>query len=109
MHELGLALEVVEAVAARAEGGRVKRVVLEVGALTAVLPDALRSCFTLAAEGTPADGAVLEIHERLARARCRGCGAELSLARPYGICACGGSDLEWLSGDELRIFEMEVE
>ena len=41
MHELGIAMEVVDAVAARAAGARVKRVVLEVGALTAVLPDAL--------------------------------------------------------------------
>jgi len=109
MHELGLALEVVDAVTSRAGGARVKRVVVEIGALAAVLPDALRFSFDLATEGTRAEGAILDIIERPGRARCRACRAELELTRPFGTCACGGSDLDWISGEELRIFEMEVE
>src|SRR6266850_1888484 len=81
---------------------------LEVGKLAAVLPDALRFCFDLAAEETVARGARLEIVETPGRARCRGCGADVALDRPYGRCACGRSDLEWLSGEALRILEMEV-
>ena len=34
--------------------------------------------------------------------------ARVELERPYGRCACGGDDLEWLSGEELRIKELEV-
>jgi len=109
MHELGIAMDVVDAVSARAAGARVRRVVLEVGALTAVLPDALRFCFDLATAGTAAEGARLDIVERPGRARCRACGTELALARPFGRCACGGTDLDWLEGDELKIFEVEVE
>jgi hydrogenase nickel incorporation protein HypA/HybF len=41
-------------------------------------------------------------------ARCRECGGSVELSRPFGRCSCGNSDLEWLSGDELRIREMEV-
>ena len=108
MHELGIALQVVDALAERAAGARVTRVVLEVGMLTAVLPDSLRFCFELATEGTSVHGATLEIIERPGRARCVACSRELELRRPYGRCACGGSELEWLSGEELRIFEMEV-
>jgi hydrogenase nickel incorporation protein HypA/HybF len=109
MHELGIAMEVVDAVAARAAGARVKRVVLEVGALTAVLPDALKFCFELSTQGTPIEGAALDIRELPGRARCRACAEELALLRPFGRCACGGTDLDWLAGDELRIMEVEVE
>ena len=61
MHELGIALEVVDIVTRRAAGARVKRVVLEIGALTAVLPDALSFSFQLASVGTSAEGAELTI------------------------------------------------
>ena len=63
MHELGIAMDVVDVVTERARGARVKRIVLEIGVLTAVLPDALRFCFDLATEGTPVAGASLEILE----------------------------------------------
>jgi hydrogenase nickel incorporation protein HypA/HybF len=81
-------------------------VVVAVGKLSAVLPDALRFCFDLCAEGTSLEGATLEIVEVPGRARCRQCSAEVELERPFGRCACGCSDLEWLSGDELAIREM---
>ncbi|HEX4477033.1 MAG TPA: hydrogenase maturation nickel metallochaperone HypA [Polyangiaceae bacterium] len=109
MHELGIALDVIETVTARAQGARVKRVVIDVGVLTAVLPDALSFCFGLASEGTAAEGASFEVRSRSGRARCRACTSELELLRPFGRCACGGTELDWLSGDELTIFEMEVE
>lgn len=108
MHELGITQEVVAIAVAHAGGRRVKRVTLEVGKLTAVLPDALRFCFDLCTEGTAAEGATLEIIETPGRARCRACGAEVELEQPFGVCNCGTSDLEWLTGDELRVKELEV-
>jgi hydrogenase nickel incorporation protein HypA/HybF len=108
MHELGLTEEIVRIVTERAGERRVRRVVLEVGKLALVLPDALRFCFDLCAEGSAAEGASLEILETPGRGRCRACGGELALEKPFGRCACGSSDLEWLSGDELKIREMEV-
>jgi hydrogenase nickel incorporation protein HypA/HybF len=108
MHELGLTEEIVRLVSERAGERKVRRVVLEVGKLALVLPDALRFCFDLCAEGSPAEGARLEILETPGRGRCRRCGGELELEKPFGRCACGCSDLEWLSGDELKIREMEV-
>jgi hydrogenase nickel incorporation protein HypA/HybF len=108
MHELGIVADVIETVCAASDGARVTRIVLEIGRLTAVLPDAVRFCFELASEGTLAEGAELEIVEVPGRARCRGCDGELQLDRPFGRCACGGSDLEWLAGEELTIKQMEV-
>jgi len=108
MHELGIAQEIIEIVCDRAEGAAVKRIVVHVGKLSAVLPDALRFCFPLCAEGTLAAGAELEIVEPLGLARCRWCQSHVELDRPWGQCGCGSTDLEWLSGDELRIHSMEI-
>ena len=33
---------------------------------------------------------------------------EVMLDRPFGQCGCGSTDLEWLSGEELKIQAMEV-
>jgi len=108
MHELGIAQQIVEIAVEGSGGARIRRIVLEVGQLAAVLPEALRFCFEAASEGTEAEGAALEIVEVPGRARCRACGAELALARPFGRCGCGGTDLDWSSGEELRVRELEV-
>ncbi|WP_406699280.1 hydrogenase maturation nickel metallochaperone HypA [Singulisphaera sp. Ch08] len=108
MHELGIAQEIVAMICDRSGGARVTRVVLEIGKLSAVLPDAVRFCFDLCVEGTPVEGATLVILEPPGLARCRACGGEVSLERPFGRCACGNTDLEWLSGEELKIKEFEV-
>jgi hydrogenase nickel incorporation protein HypA/HybF len=63
MHELGLAMEVVDIVTRRAAGQGVRRVVVEIGALAAVQAEALTFSFQLASEGTSAAGAALEIVE----------------------------------------------
>jgi hydrogenase nickel incorporation protein HypA/HybF len=109
MHELGLAQEIVEIVSERAGGARVTRVVLEIGKLAVVLPDALRFCFDLCVESTALEGADLVILETPGLARCRACGGDVRLDRPLGQCACGSTDLEWLSGEELKIKEFEVD
>ena len=108
MHELAITEEVVRIVGERAEGRKVRRIVLEIGKLSAVLPDAVRFCFDLCAEGTPAEGAALVIVEPPGRAQCRDCGGGVTLERPFGRCGCGSTDLDWLSGEELKIREMEV-
>ena len=108
MHELAIAEEIVAIVADRTSGARVRRIVIEVGRLCAVVPDAMRFCFDLATEGTVAEGARLEIVEVPGRGRCRACGLDVVLERPFGRCGCGGTDLEWLAGEELRIRDVEL-
>ena len=108
MHELAIAEEIIAIVADRTAGARVGRIVVEIGRLCAVVPNAMRFCFDLATEGTVAEGARLEIVETPGLGRCRACGSEVVLERPFGRCACGGTDLEWLAGEELRIKEVEL-
>jgi hydrogenase nickel incorporation protein HypA/HybF len=109
MHELGIAQEVVAIVCEHApENTKVNRVVLEIGKLSAILPDAIRFCFDLCSEGTVIEGATLEIIQVPGLARCRECGGDVTLERPFGRCECGSTDLDWLSGDELKVKEFEV-
>jgi hydrogenase nickel incorporation protein HypA/HybF len=109
VHELGITQQVVEIACENARGARVRRIVLEIGKLSAVLPDAVRFCFELCSQDTLAEGAALEIVEPPGLARCRACGGEVELERPFGRCVCGSADLEWLRGEELRITELETD
>ena len=109
MHELSITRNVVAIVAERSGSERVTRVRLEIGALTAGIPDALRFCFDICAQGTVVEGAVLEIVEIPGRGRCGDCGAETALAALVGRCpACGAGRLRVVAGEELRIKEMEL-
>src|SRR5687767_4920697 len=98
MHELGITYEVVSMACERAAGAKVKHIVLEIGKLSAVMPDAVRFCFELCTAGTPAEGATLEIVETPGRGRCRQCNEEVVLERPLGRCQCGSSDLDGIAG-----------
>ena len=109
MHELGITQEIVAIAAERAGAAKVRRIVVEIGRFTAVLPDAVRFCFDTCADGTPAAGAELEIVETPGRGRCRACGVEQVLDQPFGFCGCGHTDFDWLSGDELRVTRVEVQ
>jgi hydrogenase nickel incorporation protein HypA/HybF len=108
MHELAITESVVQSVAARLGESRVTRVVLEVGAISGVVPDAIRFCFDLCTAGTPLQGASLDIVAVPARARCSACQQELVIEDGIGLCPCGAADLVFLSGQELRIKAVEV-
>lgn len=108
MHELSITSSVVAICAERALGQQIRRVVLEIGKLSAVMPDAVRFCFEVCARDTVVEGAELEIIETPGRARCRECGGEMMLPDLFGRCECGSVDLEVVAGGELRIKQMEV-
>jgi hydrogenase nickel incorporation protein HypA/HybF len=63
VHELALTEAVVETIVERLGAARVVRVRIDVGALAAVVPEAMRFAFEVVARGTTLEGAVLEIEE----------------------------------------------
>ncbi len=81
---------------------------LEVGALCAVVPDAMTFCFELATEGTVADGASLEVDMRPGAGRCRSCGTSFELNDLILLCPCGSADVDVTAGRDLKILSMEV-
>lgn len=82
-------------------------VTLEIGKLSAVLPDAVRFCFDVVSQGTVVEGAELEIIEPPGTAECRICGTHFELEQLYGRCpGCESVDLIRLTGEELLIKQM---
>jgi len=63
MHELGIAMEIAELAVERAGDAQIRRVVVEVGRLTAVFPDALAFAWQAATIESVLEGCVLEIVE----------------------------------------------
>ncbi|MFE4050100.1 hydrogenase maturation nickel metallochaperone HypA [Streptomyces sp. YIM B13518] len=111
MHEMSVALSVVDQVerAARSDGAHgVRRVVVEIGELAGVVPDALAFCFELACVGTLLEGAELATRFLPGRASCAPCGRTWDTGMPPDmLCAvCRGGAGELLSGRELRITEV---
>ncbi len=106
MHELSITRSIVAIVSERANGAKVAQVTLEVGKLSAVVPDAIRFCFDIVAKGTVLEGAQLDVIEIPGRGRCRDCGSELELRQFVERCTCGSANVERLAGEELTIKQM---
>jgi hydrogenase nickel incorporation protein HypA/HybF len=114
MHEMGVAMQIIEIAAASipknvTPRGRVERVNLKVGKLSAIVADSLRFCFEIAAVDTPLAGAELNIDEIPVVARCDQCRFEWTIDNPVFTCPkCASGDIEVLSGRELDIESIEI-
>src|SRR5919199_1861850 len=108
MHELGITQNIVEIVSEHANSAKVQRVTLEIGKLSAIRPDAVRFCFDICGKDTVLESASLEILEIPGLAHCRQCGAEVPLEQLFGSCSCGSVELGLITGEELKIKEMEI-
>lgn len=113
MHEMSLAENVLQIIedAARAQNFRcVRTVVLEIGALAAVEPDAMRFCFDAVTHGSIAEGARLEILHKPGEGWCKECNKTVHLQESFGLCPdCGGARMEITGGNEMRVKDLEVE
>ena len=110
MHELAIAESVVHIASRHAGGRQVAKVYLKVGHLRQVVPSALAFSFELVAQGTPVEGAELELEEIPVTGKCRGCGAESQQESfPLQCKTCGALDLQILEGEELYVESLELE
>lgn len=110
MHELSIVAGVVDICEQHADGRRVQAVVLEIGSLSGVVPEALEFCFAAGTSGTLLEGARLEIERVAATGYCDACGELSAIESFVDACPrCGGFPLEIRSGQEMRVKELEVE
>lgn len=83
---------------------------VRIGPLSGVVPELLASAFPLAAAGSVAEQAKLELTEAPIRVRCKTCGKESDAAANRLICgACGDWHTQVISGDELILESVELE
>lgn len=114
MHELSIAISLVEAACEQAErlgGVRVQALHLRLGPLSGVVRQALEFSYELAAEGTAIAGARLEIEEVPVAVLCPECRERRELPGPQHLrCpVCGAATPEVVAGRELELFALEVD
>jgi hydrogenase nickel incorporation protein HypA/HybF len=109
MHELGITQSIVAIICEHAQGRKVQRILLEIGKLSAIMPDAIRFCFDICSQGTVLENAILEIKEIPGLASCDRCGSQILLEKPFGKCKCGNFELHLITGEELKIKEIDIE
>jgi len=112
MHEMSLCesiLDILEDQAAKDHFTQVKRVSVDIGPLSCVEPEALQFGFDVVMTGSLAEGAVLEIARPPAEALCLGCFKTVPVQARFDSCPeCGSDALQVVSGEELKIRELEV-
>jgi hydrogenase nickel incorporation protein HypA/HybF len=112
MHEAGLmrdAVDLAVAEAARAGACRVHRIVLRVGALAGVEPAALDFAFDVAAAGTIAEAARLDVERTPTVCLCPDCDHEFEPEGAVFECPrCGAFSSDVRGGCERELVSLEV-
>jgi len=112
MHELSVCLSLLDQVQAiardhGAEG--VDRILLRIGPLSGIEAPLLANAYPLAAAGTIAEGAALEIEPSPVRVHCVDCGVESEAAPNRLLCgSCGSRHTKLISGDEMLLARLEL-
>lgn len=112
MHELSIAMNLVELAAASAQQAGAERVVavhLRLGTMAGVVREALEFCFPLAAEGTLLAGAQLVIEPVPLIIACTTCGRDVQ-PDPGSFCCpfCGTPSATIRQGRELQLVSLEI-
>ena len=114
MHELGVVFHIADSVvriAQENEAARVRRVVLEIGEVSTIIPDYLLDVWNWNCRRTPMlEDCALSIETIPAVTYCDGCGKTYPTVAHGKICPHCGSDRTWLqTGNEVNIREIAVE
>ncbi len=113
MHELSIALNMVDIAAETAErngGGRVEALYLKLGAFSGVVKDALLFSWELACADTPLEGSRLVIEEIPLVVRCSNCEADrrLDSINRFFCPVCNQAATKIIHGKELEITALEI-
>ncbi|MFN8206276.1 MAG: hydrogenase maturation nickel metallochaperone HypA [Bacteroidales bacterium] len=113
MHELSIAMSIVDSVieAAEREGAaRIESFTLEIGALAGIDLESLEFALGSAVLNTVLEGVRYKIDAIPARGKCPGCQAEFHVVELFDPCPqCGTFHPRILSGTEMKIKSIEIE
>src|SRR5580693_4685283 len=112
MHELSIAMGIVEAATDEAQrrGVRVSAVHLKLGALSGVVKDALLFSYEVACQDTPLAGSQLIVEDLPVIIFCVQCqkARELPSVQLFQCPECGTATMDVRQGKELEVFALEV-
>lgn len=113
MHELSIAMGIVDAALEEARQRRVHvtAVHLRLGALSGVVKDALLFSYEVACQDTPLAGSQLVVEEMPVIVFCSRCNDQRTLpsVQMFTCPNCGGPTGNIIQGRELEVFALEVE
>ena len=114
MHELSIALSIVEmaeAEAVRSGSGQVHAVHLRLGRLSGVEKSALLASYEMACHATPLEGSRLLIEEIPIEVFCSRCGVARGVdSRQWFACTeCGAPTPTILQGKEMEVVALEIQ
>jgi len=113
MHELAIADSIVQTVLQEIERKNlpaVETIVVRVGALSGVVPDALQFGFDAIKIDTPLSNTQLKIEAVPVNGKCRDCDREFEVEQYVFLCPwCQSRRIEVIRGEELDIAYLEVE
>ncbi|MEL6798688.1 MAG: hydrogenase maturation nickel metallochaperone HypA [Pseudomonadota bacterium] len=112
MHEMSLCegiRDVVEDQARAHSAAAISKVRVEIGRFSGVEKNALSFAFDIVMRGSVAEGATLEMIDLPGTAICYDCMETVEIDDRLAPCPnCGGGKLMPVSGDEMRIKDLEV-
>jgi hydrogenase nickel incorporation protein HypA/HybF len=114
MHELSIAISIVELAEEEAEqrgGATITAVHLKLGKLSGVVKDALLASYGLACEGTALESSCLIIEEVPVVAYCPKCREQVPLhsIQLFACSRCNSPVSEVLEGRELEVVALEIQ
>lgn len=113
MHELSIAMGIVEAATDEAQRRRVRvsAVHLRLGALSGVVKDALLFSYDVACQDTPLQNSRLIVEDVPIAVFCQQCQEQRQLAslQSFTCPECGTPTMDIRHGKELEVFALEVE
>lgn len=113
MHELSIAENLVAIVREEMNKTgltRLNSVQIKVGEFTHLVPDALQFCFEIAVQGTPFEGARLEIEVVPTVGFCNKCRRQFRVEGALFVCPeCLGGDVDVQTGREMTIESFDAE
>jgi len=87
----------------------VTRVLVRIGHLRQVVPDALTFSWEMLSTGTDLEGSVLEVDSVPAVVSCSACGEETTLDLPILACGrCYSREVTLISGEEFAVVSLEL-
>lgn len=110
MHEVSLCRSLAAAVSRAAGQRRVETVLVDVGQLRQVVPEALAHAWVFVVKGTGLEGARLEVNHIPAVLICDECAYQVELGPELGFACqrCGSQNTHLSSGEEFTLTAIDV-
>jgi hydrogenase nickel incorporation protein HypA/HybF len=110
MHELSIASALIEQVLKHIPpGAKLTAINMEAGPLQGIDQQALDLAWTAVADGTPCQGAKLNIEFLPWPLKCSACGKEFTSKTMPANCECGSADTFPNGGRDLRLVSLDVD